>query len=76
MKNKIVGTPLKMQYRVEDGLKVCKNGEVIIDGVRHLVQDGFVKCSRVMNCRAWNVTREKELCPVCYHQPRQLSFDF
>lgn len=64
MKN--ICNSLKMQYRQVEGRNVCNNGEVIIDGVRHVVRNGYVKCSPALNSRAWNVTKQISTCPLCY----------
>lgn len=67
---------LKMKYKVENGLNVCQDGEVIIQNVRHRVANRFVYCNSSLNSSAWNTTEELSLCPKCYPVPIQLSFNF
>ena len=67
---------LKMQYKVVDGRNVCNNGEVIIDHVKHVVKNGFVKCNAGLNGSAWDTTKESSVCPKCYSQPIQLDLKF
>lgn len=64
MKN--ICNSLKMQYRQVEGRNVCNNGEVIIDGIRHVVRNGYVKCDSSLNSQAWNVTKQISVCPLCY----------
>lgn len=68
-----MGGALKMEYRIVDGRNVCTNGEVVINHVRHIIRNGYVKCDVALNCNAWNVTSEHCMCPKCYTKPIQLE---
>lgn len=63
---------LKMQYKHVNGMNVCNNGEVVIDGIRHLVRNGYVKCDSSLNYRAWNTTKQQSICTSCYPQQKSL----
>lgn len=67
---------LKMTYKIENGMKVCQNREVVISHVRHRVVNGFVKCDKSLNRDSWNVTNETRFCPKCYPPPVELELDF
>ena len=66
---------LKMQYRLDKGGRVCNNGEVVINHVRHVVRDGYAKCNPSLNNEAWNVTEETSVCPLCYPVQVKINFD-
>lgn len=49
-----------------EGLHVLYAGPVIIEGVRHRVENQFVACDASLNRRAWNITAEESVCRICY----------
>jgi len=55
-----------MIYDTRSGFRVCKEGNVIINGVEHFVKNGFVKCDNSLNRMAWNTTEKQSECPVCF----------
>lgn len=64
-------------YEQRNGLNVIVAGSVIIDSVKHRVNAGFVSCNRSLNNRAWDITKEKEICLKCFKIDNvQLKFDF
>ncbi len=62
-----------MKYRVENGMNICHEGPVIIEGVQHYVVNGYVKCSPQLNQKAWGVTKKESTCGKCYNIPVQLQ---
>jgi len=54
-----------MIYEEKNGLKCCKEGWVLIEGIRHYIKDGFVICNPNLNSRAWNVTESEGTCLDC-----------
>lgn len=71
-----------MKFKIKNGLNVCDEGTIIINGVKHYVKNGFVACDSSLNRMAWNVTEFKTVCPVCAKfinrdsKPIQLSLNF
>lgn len=66
-----------MIYKYDKGRKVCHEGFVIIEGVRHYIKNGCVVCDPTLNERAWNVTEEKGVCEECTKDLKfkQLKFE-
>ena len=56
---------MKTSYLKMDG-KLIIDAHVSIEGVLHLVQNKFVKCTPALNHSAWNVTEAKTYCPICF----------
>jgi hypothetical protein len=48
------------------GRNVWVSGSVVIEGVLHEVKNKYIKCNPSLNQRAWDVTEEKERCPICF----------
>lgn len=76
----IVGPARKktdMEYIIKDGLRVCHRGFVIIEGVEHYVNEGYVFCNPSLNQRAWGITQKEGECEICkqFQKPKtgQLS---
>lgn len=42
------------------------HAEVIIEGVRHKIEDKFVKCDKSLNSRSWDTTKQMQLCEKCF----------
>ncbi|WP_207425973.1 hypothetical protein [Pedobacter sp. SYSU D00535] len=57
---------MKDKFLIKKGLKVWEAGSVVIDSVRHIVKDGFIKCNASLNHSAWNTTIEKKKCRFCF----------
>ena len=58
-------------YTIKNGLKVCEEGAVIIEGVEHYVKGGFVTCNSTLSSKAWNTTlKEKERLKCALMKPR------
>jgi hypothetical protein len=64
---------LAMEYKTIDGRNVCNNGEVIINHVRHIVRNGWIKCDQSLNGSSWNTTEELSICSKCFSKPIQLE---
>lgn len=65
----------EMLYKENNGLPVCEEGPVIIEGVEHYVKGGFVSCDAGMNSRAWNTTKKESRCGKCYREPVQYKLE-
>jgi hypothetical protein len=57
-----------MIYEIKNGLRVCEEGSVVIDNVKHYIKKGFVICNPSLNGRSWNTTKEKEVCKECHEK--------
>lgn len=55
-------------FTVIDGRNCWEAGEVVIDGVRHIVTNRFVQCDPGLNRLPWNITEEQSRCPNCFAQ--------
>lgn len=59
------------QFRTtDDGRKVWVSGIVVIDEIAHRVHNGFIYCSPSLNHKAWDITQQKEKCPICFESVR------
>ena len=63
---------LKTTYLLKDGYKVIDSGSVVIEGIEHVVFNGFVKCNSSLNSISFNTTLKNEVCEKCF--PDKLSF--
>jgi hypothetical protein len=54
-----------MKYKMVAGRRICEEGSVVIDGMRHYVKCGYVYCALQLNHMAWNVTEAQEICATC-----------
>lgn len=54
-----------MLYKTSNGLKVCSEGWVIIEGVAHFIRAGYVVCDNGLNSRSWNTTEQTSTCEKC-----------
>lgn len=64
-------------YEQKNGYNVIVSGSVIIDNVKHRVKAGFVSCNAGLNHKAWDITKEKDVCLKCFKIDNvQLKFDF
>ena len=53
-------------FRQCEGRDVWVSGPVVIQGILHRVEGGWVACNSHLNSMAWNVTEEASVCPSCY----------
>jgi len=54
-----------MLHIIKNGLPVCEEGPVIIDGMEHYVKGGYVSCNSGLNNNAWNITKKEKECTEC-----------
>lgn len=45
---------------------VIISGEIVIEGVSHIVKNKFVKCNSHLNSKSWNTTESLNRCPDCF----------
>lgn len=66
-----------MHHIIKNGLPICEEGPVIIEGVEHYVKGGFVSCSSSLNHKAWNITKKEKQCAQCaaLNQTGQLKLE-
>lgn len=64
-----------IHHIIKNGLPVCEEGPVIIEGVEHYVKGGFVACSSSLNHKAWNTTKKEQTCGKCFSVPVQLKLE-
>lgn len=62
-----------MIYITKNGFRVAEQGNVIIEGVKHFVRNGFVACNNRLNHRSWNTTEENSTCKDCLQVQRNLT---
>ena len=64
-----------MLHIIKNGLPVCEEGPVIIEGVEHYVKGGFVSCSSSLSHKAWSITKKESRCGICFKEPVQYKLE-
>jgi hypothetical protein len=57
---------IKPQYIKKDGSNVIDIGSVVIEGIEHRVNRGWVYCNLNLNQRSWGTTPKIGVCPKCF----------
>jgi hypothetical protein len=57
---------IKPQYIKKDGRDVIDSGSIVIEGVEHRLNHGWVYCDLSLNQKSWGTTPKTAICPKCF----------
>jgi hypothetical protein len=53
-------------YVKKDGYNVINSGSVVIEGIEHRINNGWVYCDLSLQNKAFDITPKKDVCPKCF----------
>jgi hypothetical protein len=57
---------MEQEFREINGLNVLVSGPVVIECVRHRIENYFVYCNPGLNSKSWGTTEQKSICHICF----------
>lgn len=57
---------LKTHYIKIDGYNVIDSGSIVIEGIQHRMNNGWVYCDTSLQSRSFNTTLKNGICPKCF----------
>lgn len=56
----------KPEYVNQNGSNVFRNGSTVIEGIEHMVKNGYVFCNASLNHKSWGTTEHIGICEKCF----------
>ena len=56
----------KPVYIKKDGFNVIESGSVVIEGIEHRINHGWVYCNLSLQNKSFNTTSKKGVCEKCF----------
>ncbi len=53
-------------YRIEEERRIIHFGSVVIEGIEHRVEKGWVWCNLSLQGKSFNTTPKKGICQKCF----------